>query len=112
MPRSFPSTFSRREGLVEGKTYRSLRFNSDVGKHGDTGTSEVEALRAVLDGRADAAAIGSPFWDRVRSGAARAGGRAHRDLDLAAVQSLHVHGAARISTPNSAGATSLKRSEA
>jgi phosphonate transport system substrate-binding protein len=57
----------RAEGLVEGKTYRSLRFNSDVGKHGDTGTSEVEALRAVLDGRADAAAIGSPFWDQVRA---------------------------------------------
>lgn len=62
-----PVHFLEAQGLVEGKTYRSLRFNSDVGKHGDTGTSEVDALRAVLDGRADAAAIGSPFWDKVRA---------------------------------------------
>ena len=62
-----PVHFLEAQGLVEGKSYRSLRFNSDVGKHGDTGTSEVDALRAVLDGRADAAAIGSPFWDKVRA---------------------------------------------
>jgi ABC-type phosphate/phosphonate transport system substrate-binding protein len=34
---------------------------------GDTGTSEVEVVRAVLDGRADAGAIGSPFWKTLRS---------------------------------------------
>lgn len=62
-----PVHFLEREGLHEGKEYRALRFNSDVGKHGDTGTSEVEVLRAVLDGRADAGAIGSPFWNTVRS---------------------------------------------
>jgi ABC-type phosphate/phosphonate transport system substrate-binding protein len=62
-----PVHFLEAQGLVEGRNYRSLRFNSDVGKHGDTGTSEVEAMRAVLDGRADAAAVGSPFWDRVRA---------------------------------------------
>jgi phosphonate transport system substrate-binding protein len=62
-----PVHFLEREGLTEGRDYRSLRFNSDVGKHGDTGASEVEVIRAVLDGRADAGAIGSPFWDRVRS---------------------------------------------
>jgi len=54
------------QGLREGVDYRTLRFNSDVGKHGDTGTSEVEVMRAVLDGRADAGAIGSPFWNTVR----------------------------------------------
>jgi ABC-type phosphate/phosphonate transport system substrate-binding protein len=52
--------------MTEGNDYRSLRFNSDVGKHGDTGTSEVEVVRAVLDGRADAGAIGSPFWETVQ----------------------------------------------
>jgi ABC-type phosphate/phosphonate transport system substrate-binding protein len=52
--------------MSEGSDYRSLRFNSDVGKHGDTGTSEVEVVRAVLDGRADAGAIGSPFWETVQ----------------------------------------------
>jgi ABC-type phosphate/phosphonate transport system substrate-binding protein len=62
-----PVYFLEREGLIEGQQYRSLRFNSDLGKHGDTGTSEVEVVRAVLDGRADAGAIGSPFWSKVRS---------------------------------------------
>jgi phosphonate transport system substrate-binding protein len=62
-----PVHFLEREGLVEGKDYRPLRFNSDVGKHGDTGASEVEVVRAVLDGRADAGAIGSPFWTAVHS---------------------------------------------
>jgi ABC-type phosphate/phosphonate transport system substrate-binding protein len=55
------------QGMIEGRDYRTLRFNTDVGKHGDTGTSEVEVVRAVLDGRADAGAIGSPFWNTVRS---------------------------------------------
>jgi ABC-type phosphate/phosphonate transport system substrate-binding protein len=62
-----PVHFLEREGLVEGRDYRSLRFNSDVGKHGDTGTSEVEVVRAVLDGRAEAGAIGNPFWQKLRS---------------------------------------------
>jgi len=62
-----PVHFLEREGLVEGQQYRTLRFNSDLGKHGDTGTSEVEVVRAVLDGRADAGAIGSPFWKRLRT---------------------------------------------
>jgi phosphonate transport system substrate-binding protein len=62
-----PVYFLEREGLVEGKDYRTLRFNTDLGKHGDTGTSESDVVRAVLDGRADAGAIGSPFWNAVRS---------------------------------------------
>jgi phosphonate transport system substrate-binding protein len=61
-----PVHFLEGEGLVEGRDYRPLRFDSDVGKHGDTGTSESEVLRAVLDGRADAGAIGSPFWKTVQ----------------------------------------------
>jgi len=62
-----PVHFLEQQGLHEGRDYRTLRFDSDVGKHGDTGTSEVEVVRAVLDGRADAGAIGSPFWNTVRS---------------------------------------------
>jgi phosphonate transport system substrate-binding protein len=58
-----PVHFLEREGLVEGQEYRTLRFDTDVGKHGDTGRSETEVVRAVLDGRADAGAIGSPFWN-------------------------------------------------
>ena len=62
-----PVHFLRRQGLAEGQDYRTLRFNSDLGKHGDTGRSEAEVIRAVLDGRADAGAIGSPFWKAVHS---------------------------------------------
>jgi ABC-type phosphate/phosphonate transport system substrate-binding protein len=62
-----PVHFLEQQGLVEGRDYHSLRFNSDVGKHGDTGTSETEVVRAVLDGRADVGAVGSPFWNTVRS---------------------------------------------
>jgi phosphonate transport system substrate-binding protein len=60
-----PVHFLAQQGLVEGRDYRTLRFNSDIGKHGDTGTSEAEVVRAVLDGRADAGAVGSPFWKAV-----------------------------------------------
>jgi phosphonate transport system substrate-binding protein len=62
-----PVHFLEQQGLHEGKDYRTLRFNSDLGKHGDTGVSEVEVVRAVLDGRADAGAIGAPFWNTVQS---------------------------------------------
>jgi len=62
-----PVYFLEREGLVEQRDYRTLRFNSDVGKHGDTGASEVEVVRALLDGRADAGAVGSPFWNTMQS---------------------------------------------
>ena len=62
-----PVYFLEQQGMFEGKDYRTLRFNTDMGKHGDTGTSEVEVVRAVLDGRADAGAIGSPFWNTVRN---------------------------------------------
>src|SRR5215204_6673170 len=62
-----PVYFLEQQGMREERDYRTLRFDSDVGKHGDTGTSEVEVVRAVLDGRADAGAIGSPFWKTVRS---------------------------------------------
>ena len=62
-----PVYFLEREGLSEGKEYRTLRFNTDVGKHGDTGRSEAEVVRALLDGRADAGAVGSPFWKTMNS---------------------------------------------
>jgi ABC-type phosphate/phosphonate transport system substrate-binding protein len=62
-----PVHFLEQQGMHEGREYQTLRFNSDLGKHGDTGTSEVEVVRAVLDGRADAGAIGSPFWNTVRN---------------------------------------------
>ncbi|MBA3529381.1 MAG: PhnD/SsuA/transferrin family substrate-binding protein, partial [Propionibacteriaceae bacterium] len=56
-----PVYFLNRAGLGT-EDVELLRINSDVGKHGDTGRSELDALRAVLDDRADAAAIGINTW--------------------------------------------------
>src|SRR5581483_4176348 len=39
-----PVHFLKQENLVEGRDYKSVRFDIDVGKHGDTGTSELEAM--------------------------------------------------------------------
>jgi len=60
-----PAHYLAAAGLVENKDYQSTRFNTDLGKHGDTGTSEVDVLKAVLEGKADAGAVGSPFWSGV-----------------------------------------------
>ena len=62
-----PVHFLKQQGLLEGRDYRTLRFNSDLGKHGDTGRSETEVVRALLDGRADAGAVGSPYWSTVKA---------------------------------------------
>ncbi len=39
-----------------------LAFDTDVGKHGDTGSSELEVLKALHDGRAQAGAVGDLMW--------------------------------------------------
>jgi len=43
-------------------------YDSDVGKHGDTGCSDLDALRAVLDDTADAAAVGITTWEALQAG--------------------------------------------
>ena len=62
-----PVHFLAQLGLAEGRDYQTLRFDTDLGKHGDTGTSEIHVLRAVLEGKADAGAIGSPAWSGVQT---------------------------------------------
>jgi ABC-type phosphate/phosphonate transport system substrate-binding protein len=59
-----PLHFLRREGTSEDDV-TLVRFDSDVGKHGDTGRSEIDAVRAVLDDDADAAAVGITTWDAI-----------------------------------------------
>ncbi len=39
-----------------------LAFDTDLGKHGDTGTSELDVLAALHDGRAHAGAVGDLVW--------------------------------------------------
>ena len=63
-----PVYYLRREGIGDDDV-ELIRFDSDVGKHGDTGRSERDTLAAVLAGEADAAAIGAASWDMlVRAG--------------------------------------------
>lgn len=42
-----------------------IRFNSDLGKHGDTGRSEFDILEALMDDKIDAGAIGISSWVRM-----------------------------------------------
>ncbi len=48
---------------VTGPDLQVVRFDTDLGKHGDTGHSELDAVGAVLAGDADVAAIGISTWD-------------------------------------------------
>jgi ABC-type phosphate/phosphonate transport system substrate-binding protein len=57
-----PLYYLHRAGLDPEKNCHLLRFDLDVGKHGDTGTSELEVLRALRENRADAGALGEPTW--------------------------------------------------
>lgn len=59
--RILPLYFLREEGVDLDKV-TILRFDTDVGKHGDTGTSELEVLAALADGRAQAGTIGDLVW--------------------------------------------------
>jgi len=59
--RILPLYFLRREG-VDLARVTLLPFDTDLGKHGDTGTSELEVLAALHDGRAQAGAVGDLVW--------------------------------------------------
>jgi ABC-type phosphate/phosphonate transport system substrate-binding protein len=59
--RILPLHFLKAEGVDLSKV-KLLAFDTDVGKHGDTGTSELEVLKALHDGRADAGAVGDLIW--------------------------------------------------
>jgi ABC-type phosphate/phosphonate transport system substrate-binding protein len=57
-----PLHFLRKAGLAPEKECTLLRFDLDVGKHGDTGTSELEVLRVLREGLAEAAALAESTW--------------------------------------------------
>lgn len=62
-----PVHFLHQAGVTESEV-ELLRIDSDLGKHGDTGRSELDALRILLDDEADAAAIGITTWDAIGRG--------------------------------------------
>ena len=57
-----PLHYLREAELEPDRDLTLLRFDSDLGKHGDTGTSELAVLRALHEGSADAGAIGHVTW--------------------------------------------------
>jgi phosphonate transport system substrate-binding protein len=59
--RILPLHFLKQEGVDLGRV-RIIPFDTDLGKHGDTGTSELDVLRALAEGRADAGAVGDLVW--------------------------------------------------
>ncbi|MBA2319879.1 MAG: PhnD/SsuA/transferrin family substrate-binding protein, partial [Deltaproteobacteria bacterium] len=50
------------EAGVDLASVKILAFDTDLGKHGDTGSSEVDVLKAVHDGRAQAGVVGDLMW--------------------------------------------------
>lgn len=59
--RILPLHFLAKEG-IDLETMNLLPFDTDLGKHGDTGTSEIDVLRALLNGYADAGTVGDLIW--------------------------------------------------
>jgi phosphonate transport system substrate-binding protein len=59
--RILPLYFLRQEGIDLSKV-NIVPFDTDVGKHGDTGTSELEVLAALREGRTAAGTIGDLIW--------------------------------------------------
>ncbi len=59
-----PRHFLRQAGVQPGADCTLRCFDLDVGKHGDTGTSELEVLRALREGQADAGALAQTTWER------------------------------------------------
>jgi ABC-type phosphate/phosphonate transport system substrate-binding protein len=46
---------------------RLLRFDTDIGKHGDTGDSELHVVRAVAEAEADAGALSAAYFSAFRA---------------------------------------------
>ena len=63
-----PLHYLREQGLDAADRCELVRFDTDLGKHGDTGDSELRVLRAVAEGDADAGAIGEPTLAAFRAG--------------------------------------------
>lgn len=61
-----PLFYLAREGLDLNES-ALLRFDTDLGKHGDTGDSELRVVEAVAAGTADAGALGEASWTALRT---------------------------------------------
>ncbi len=62
-----PLYYLQRAGLDAQRDCRLVRFDTDLGKHGDTGDSELRVIRAVAEGAADAGAVGDATFVRLKA---------------------------------------------
>jgi phosphonate transport system substrate-binding protein len=59
--RILPLYFLEQEGVDLGRV-KLLAFDAGLGKHGDTGASEIDVLKALHEGRAQAGTVGDLIW--------------------------------------------------
>jgi ABC-type phosphate/phosphonate transport system substrate-binding protein len=62
-----PLHFLAQQGLDAERQMQLLRFDTDLGKHGDTGDSELHVVRAVASGEADAGALSDAYFSVLRA---------------------------------------------
>jgi phosphonate transport system substrate-binding protein len=62
-----PLHYLREQGLDAERETTLLRFDTDLGKHGDTGDSELQVVRAVANGDADAGALSDAYFSAFRA---------------------------------------------
>jgi ABC-type phosphate/phosphonate transport system substrate-binding protein len=62
-----PLHYLVQQGLDAARACALVRFDTDLGKHGDTGDSELRVVQAVADGEADAGALGDATWAALRA---------------------------------------------
>ena len=105
-PASCRSTSCAQAG-VDLARVKVLPFDTDLGKHGDTGTSELDVLAALRDGRAQAGTLGDLVWVGEQAAGRVDPARDRGALDDAAVRPLHVRRAA--DAPPRPGATRSAR---
>lgn len=74
-------------GIDTERDLTVLRYEGDLGKHGDTGGPELRMLEAVQAGEADAAAVSDAVWARLRTD----GNPAVSDLELSWRSPIYYH---------------------
>ena len=76
-----------RDAGVEAAEDQLVRFDTDLGKHGDTGDSELQVVEAVARGDAEAGALGDATWVALRTG----GHPAVAELEVAWRSPIYYH---------------------